>query len=297
MNMTQLETFITLSRTMSFRKTGEQLKLTQPAVSAQIKNLEDELNTILVDRNHPVALTEGGRLFAGYAERILETVKELHRKLEDLEKEPQGQIHIGTTTSIAVQTLPRVLSYFQTRYPKIKLTIHSMTSSQIVSSLENGTIDLGIGYLFEPTHQIEASALYHDHFVLVAAPSHPLCHATELSIEMLREVPMIMLAPETAGRRFADQLFKSFRISPPIVMELSSSEEVKRMVELNLGAAIVSKRSIHAELGRKSLQIIPVPELNVIHPVGVMIRNGRYINVAMRQFLNDLKNMTAVESE
>lgn len=295
MNMTQLETFLTLSRTMSFRKTGELLRLTQPAVSAQIKNLEDEFHVVLVDRNHPLTLTQGGKVFAAYAEQMLSLTNELRLKLTDLEQEPQGHIQIGTTTSIAMQILPRVLSYFQNQYPKIKTTIHSMTSSQIISSVENGSVDLGIGYLFEKSHQIEASTLYYDHFVLVAAPSHPLCSPDTLHMDSLQTVPFIMLAPETAGRRFVDQLFKSYNISPPIVMELSSSEEVKRMVELNLGAAIVSKLSISEELRRQSLQIIPVAELNVVHPVGVMYRNGRYLNGAMRQFLNDLKEMPEIE--
>jgi DNA-binding transcriptional LysR family regulator len=295
MNITQLETFLTLSRTMSFRKTGEILRLTQPAVSAQIKNLEDEFHIVLIDRNHPLTLTEGGKLFAAYAEHILNTVQELRLKLSDLEMEPQGHIQIGTTTSIAMQILPKILSYFQNQYPKIKTTIHSMTSSQIISSVESGSIDLGIGYLFEKSNQIEATTLYYDHFVLVAAPTHPLCQPDSLQMDTLHTVPFIMLAPETAGRRFVDQLFKSYNISPPIVMELSSSEEVKRMVELNMGAAIVSKLSISEELRRQSLRIIPVEQLNVVHPVGVMVRSGKYLNVAMRQFLSDLKEMPEME--
>ncbi len=295
MNLTQLETFLTLSRTMSFRKAGELLNLTQPAVSAQIKNLEDEFKIILVDRNHPVALTEGGKLFAEYAEGMLKTVKELRDKLSDLEQHPQGHIEIGTTTSIAMQILPRVLSYFQNSYPLIKSRIHSMTSSQIISSVENGSVDIGIGYLFEKPNQIEASTLYYDQFMLIASPEHPISTSEPLHIEDLRNIPLIMLAPETAGRRFVDHVFKAYNISPLIVMELSSSEEVKRMVELNLGAAIVSKLSISEELRRKSLQIIPIQELNVVHPVGIMYRSGRYISVAMRQFLDDLKGMSETD--
>ena len=86
-----------------------------------------------------------------------------------------------------------------------------------------------------------------------------------------------MLSPETAGRRFLDQIFSKLGITPQIVMELSSSEEVKRMVELNLGAAIVSKLSIAEELRRGSLQMIQVPELEISHPVGVIYKSGRYL--------------------
>lgn len=105
MNLSQLETLITISKTMSFRKAGELLNLTQPAVSAQIKSLEDEFKTILIDRNQPVTLTDSGRLFLEQAERILQIVDDLKQKLNDLQQIPQGHIVLGTTTSIAIQIL------------------------------------------------------------------------------------------------------------------------------------------------------------------------------------------------
>ncbi|CAH1209137.1 MULTISPECIES: LysR family transcriptional regulator [Paenibacillus] len=291
MNMNQLETLLTISKTMSFRKAGEILNLTQPAVSAQIKSLEDEFGTILIDRNQPVTLTDSGKLFLEHAEKILRITSDLKQRLSDLSQTPQGHIHIGTTTSIAMQILPRVLSYFQDQFPLIKTTIHSMTSSQIMTSVENGHIDIGITYLFEKNPALETSVLYYDNFELIVSTHHPLSRFTHLSIEKLRNIPFIMLSPETAGRRFVDQIFKSYDVSPHIVMELSSSEEVKRMVELNLGVAIISKMSVADELRHGSLKMVKVNELDITHPVGVVYKSGRYLNSAMQQFLRDLKGM------
>lgn len=291
MNINQLETFITISKTMSFRKAGELLNLTQPAVSAQIKSLEEEFQTVLIDRNQPISLTDSGRVFLDHALKIVRTVEELKEKLADLEHTPQGIIHLGTTTSIAMQTLPRVLSYFQNQFPLIKIVIHSMPSSQIMTSVENGTVDVGIAYLFDKHPGLETFVLYYDTFELIVSPQHPLAKTKLASIEELRHIPLIMLSPETAGRRFVDQLFKKLDIVPQIMMELSSSEEVKRMVELNLGAAIVSRLSITNELRQGTLQIIQVPELEISHPVGVIYKTGRYLSTAMQQFLNDLRGM------
>lgn len=291
MNMNQLETLLTISKTMSFRKAGEILNLTQPAVSAQIKSLEDEFGTILIDRNQPVTLTDSGKLFLEHAEKILRITNDLKQRLSDLSQTPQGHIHIGTTTSIAMQILPRVLSYFQDQFPLIKTTIHSMTSSQIMTSVENGHIDIGITYLFEKNPALETSVLYYDNFELIVSTHHPLSRFTHLSIEKLKNIPFIMLSPETAGRRFVDQIFKSYEVSPHIVMELSSSEEVKRMVELNLGVAIISKMSVADELRHGTLKMVKVNELDITHPVGVVYKSGRYLNSAMQQFLRDLKGM------
>lgn len=291
MNINQLETLVTISKTMSFRKAGELLNLTQPAVSAQIKSLEEEFRTVLVDRNQPVTLTDSGKIFLEHAERILQTVEDLKQRLDDLNHTPQGHIHLGTTTSIAMQILPRVLSYFQNQYPLIKTTIHSMTSSQIMASVDNGTLDIGIGYLFEKHPGLETSILYYDTFELVVSPQHPLAKLSHTTVDALKDIPFIMLSPETAGRRFADQVFHNYKIEPPIVMELSSSEEVKRMVELNLGAAIISKLSIASELRLGTLKMIQVNELELTHPIGVITKAGKYMNSAMHQFLQDLKGM------
>jgi DNA-binding transcriptional LysR family regulator len=291
LNISQLETLLTISKTLSFRKAGEHLNLTQPAVSAQIKSLEDEFKAVLVDRNHPVALTDRGRVFLEHAERILGIVEELKQKLSDLNHIPQGHIVLGTTTSIAIQILPRVLSYFQNQFPLIKTSIESMSSSQVLASVENGTVDIGIGYLSDRSAQVETSVLYYDTFELVVAPQHPLALMGKVTIGMLKDVPLIMLSPDTLGRRFVDRIFRDFHLQPNIAMELNSSEEVKRMAELNLGAAVVSKLSIAGELRRGTLKMISVSELEVSHPVGVITKSGRYVNSAMRQFLSDLKGM------
>jgi DNA-binding transcriptional LysR family regulator len=291
MNINQLETLITISKTMSFRKAGELLNLTQPAVSAQIKSLEDEFKTVLVDRNHPVTLTDSGKVFLEHAIKIMQIVEDLKARLADLEQTPQGHIVVGTTTSIAMQILPRVLAYFQNQYPRIKTTILSMNSTQIMSSVENGTVDIGIGYLIEKSPNLVTSVLYYDTFELVVSPQHPLADKDHLSFEELRDVPLITMTPETVARVFMDQTFSRLGIRPKIVMELSSSEEVKRMAELNMGAAIVSKLSVTEEVKRGTLKIIPVRELEIMHPVGVIYKAGRYLNSAMQQFLRDLKGI------
>ncbi|WP_339294881.1 LysR family transcriptional regulator [Paenibacillus sp. FSL W7-1279] len=291
MNISQLETLITISKTMSFRKAGELLNLTQPAVSAQIKSLEEEFKTVLVDRSQPVTLTDRGQVFVDHAEQILGIVDELKQRLSDLDQTPQGHIQLGTTTSIAIQILPRVLSYFQDQFPHIKTTIQSMASSQIYHSVENGLIDIGIGYLIERNPNLSTSILYYDTFELVVSPQHPLAKLSTASMDVLGGIPLILLTRDTVGRRFADDVMKKHGIEPQVVMELSSSEEIKRMVEINLGAAIISKQSVTTELRNGTLQIVPLSELEVSHPVGVIYKSGRYVSSAMRQFLSDLKGM------
>ncbi|WP_411343630.1 LysR family transcriptional regulator [Paenibacillus sp. WLX1005] len=291
MNISQLETLLTISRTMSFRKAGELLNLTQPAVSAQIKSLEDEFKTVLVNRNQPVTLTDQGTVFLEHAEQILAVVEQLKQRLADLDETPQGRILLGTTTSFAIQILPRVLAYFQNQFPLIKTMIHSMPSSQIYYSVENGMVDVGIGYLIERNPNLETSILYYDMFELVVSPQHPLARTKKATIQDLQHLPLIMLSPDTVGRKFVDDVFKKHGVVPEIIMELSSSEEVKRMVEIDLGAAIISRQSISSELRHGTLVMIPMPEFEVSHPVGLIYKSGRYLNSAMRQFLDDLKGM------
>jgi DNA-binding transcriptional LysR family regulator len=291
MNINQMETFLTIEKTMSFRKTAELLNLTQPAVSAQIRSLEEELGVPLVVRAQPICLTEAGQIFAEEAAQMLAHMGQLKQRINDIQQKPQGHIRIGTTTSIAMQILPRVLSYVKNQHPLIKTTIHSMPSTQIMAGVENGTIDLGIGYILEKNNNLESSTLYYDTFQLVVSPQHALAKLKIAGAEQLRDIPFIMLSPETAGRRFAEQVFERMKLKPTIIMELNSSEEVKRMVELNLGAAFISKLSVINEIRLGTLRTIPLNEVEITHPVAVVYKTGRYISSATRQFLNDLKGM------
>jgi DNA-binding transcriptional LysR family regulator len=294
MNINQLETLLTISKTMSFRKAGEILNLTQPAVSAQIKNLEDEFNTLLVDRNQPVKLTDRGQVFLSHAIMILDIVDELRQKLTDMNETPQGHIVLGTTASIAVHTLPHVLAYFQNQYPQIKTRIQTMTSSQVFTAVENGTVDVGITYYDEHHANIESDVLYYDSFELVVSPEHELAHHTNgvVTLADILGYPMIMMTPDTLGRRFVDEALRKQSLTPNIIMELSSSEEVKRMVEINLGIAVVSHMSVLKELSQGSLVSVPVEGVGGIHPVSLIYRRGRYLSSAMQKFLKDLKSMT-----
>lgn len=291
MNTSQLETFLIISKTLSFRKAGEILNLTQPAVSAQIKSLEEELGTVLIDRSQPISLTDRGFIFLEHAEKILGIIDDMKNRFSDLSMTPQGHIVLGTTTSIAIQILPRVLSYFQNQYPLIKTTIISMPSTQVLTAVENGSVDIGINYLYERSPNIKSSILYYDTYELVVAPNHPLAKKRHIDVSELIDVPMIMLSSDTIGRKLVDNMFRKFSIKPNIVMELSSSEEIKRMAELNLGAAFVSKLSVANEIRLGSLKIITVDDVDLSQPVGVAYRSGRYINSAMQQFISDLKGM------
>ncbi|AIQ65326.1 LysR family transcriptional regulator [Paenibacillus stellifer] len=292
MNISQLETLIMISKTMSFRKAGELLNLTQPAVSAQIKSLEEEFKTQLVDRNQPVTLTDKGKVFLAHAEQIVNIVDDLKHRLADLDETPQGHIILGTTTSIAIQILPRILSYFQDQFPLIKTSIQSMSSTQIYQHVENGLVDVGIGYLIGDSPGMTTSVLYYDTFELVVSPRHPLAAQPGMArVEVLGQTPLILLSPDTVGRMFAEEVFAKHGIQSHVIMELTSSEEVKRMVELDLGAGIISKQSVAEEVRAGTLKIIPIMELEVTHPVGVITKSGKYVGSAMRQFLSDLKGM------
>ena len=299
MNINQLETLITLSETMSFRKAGELLNLTQPAVSAQIKSLEEQLNLLLVNRTQPVTLTNRGQIAADYAKRIVTLVREMKHKLTDCDDTVQGHLVIGTTPSISVQILPSILACFQRQFPFIKTSIRSMLSSQIYYQLERGMIDIGIGYIHDHRHDIITSVLYETSFELIVSPA---CRLSELkltsAIDILYHMPLILLPIGTMSRTIIQQLCQKYTITPNVVMELSNSEEVKKMVELNLGAGIIAKPgNVDAKRCSGSLQTIPLYEPKFSYPVGVMHHSTRYVHTTMQHFLQYVQKMKEAQVE
>ena len=171
MNLNQLETLIAISKTMSFRKAGEMLNLTQPAVSAQIKSLEEEFRTVLVDRNQPVTLTDSGQVVSGTCRTDPAIVEELKQKLADLDEMPQGHIRARNDDFHRDPDLAAHASYFQNQYPLIKITIHSMPSSLIREQRRERHRRYRHRLpVCKATRGLESSVLYYDSFELVVSP-------------------------------------------------------------------------------------------------------------------------------
>lgn len=258
----RLQVFYTVARLLSFTKAAEALHMTQPAVTFQVRQLEEHFNTRLFDRTHNrVSLTEAGRTAYGFAERIFEAYAEMDNAIREITGDVTGALTLGASTTIAEYMLPALLGNFKKKYPDVNLRLKVSNSEGIISMVENNIIDLGVveGPVSNRNLHVEMCRL--DQLVVIVPPSHPLAKKGCLSIEEILPFPFIF-REEGSGTRevIMDYLVAQGvdRNALAICLELGSPEAIKGAVEAGMGVSILSRSTIDKELALERLVGIPL---------------------------------------
>ncbi len=271
----RLQVFHAVAQQLSFTKAAEALFMTQPAVTFQIKQLEEHFNTRLFDRGHGhIALTPAGEIVLGYAERILGLSAELDTRIKELTGEVAGVLLIGASMTFAEFLLPRVLGEFRSMYPKVLPRLVVANSETVENRVAEHTLD--IGFIEAPSHlpSLVSDFCAEDELLVLCAPSHPLATLKTATPGQLLAHAFISRESGSGTREVTDHYFQKAGIrldSLDIVMELGSPEAIKGLVSTGLGFAIMSRSSVSKELKLGQLVAIPLAPrlmrtLSVVYP-------------------------------
>jgi DNA-binding transcriptional LysR family regulator len=248
----RLQVFHTVARLLSFTKAAESLHMTQPAVTFQVRQLEEYFNTRLFDRAHNrISLTEAGKRVYEYAEDIFDLYAKMENAVRDITGEISGVLIIGASTTIAEYMLPSLLGDFKKKYPDITVQLRVSNSEGIVTMVENNDIDLGVVESPVLNKNLVVEECRKDRLVAIVPPQHALSGNEQVTIKELLEHDYIA-REEGSGTRevihehLADAGYKSADLH--VAMELGSPEAIKGAVEAGMGVSIVSEVSIHKEL-------------------------------------------------
>lgn len=250
MELTPLRTFLAVARAGHMTRAAQQLHLTQPAVSAQIAKLEDELGQPLFDRTPKgMVLTEAGRVFKGYVEESLQHLEDGRLALDQLAGLGRGSLTVGGGATATTYLLPPILGRFHTQHPSIRFFVREQSSHHSVEDILSGELDLGIVTLpirtaagtSPETNKIEVEAWIEDELRLIVPPGHALDGQASFEWPDLEGQPLVLFEAGSAVRSIIDRLISEARIDVDIVMELRSIESIKQMVAQGIGAAFVSR--------------------------------------------------------
>ncbi|HSO84027.1 LysR family transcriptional regulator, partial [Thiocapsa sp.] len=188
----RLQVFHTVARLLSFTKAAEVLHMTQPAVTFQVRQLEEHFNTRLFDRTHNrISLTDAGKTVFGSADRIFELYSEMENAVREITGEISGSLAIGASTTIAEYMLPTLLGDFKGRYPDVIIHLKVSNSEGVVSMVENNTIDLGVVEAPVANKNLVVESCKRDKLVAIVPPSHPLAKLGYVTFAHLIQYPFI----------------------------------------------------------------------------------------------------------
>jgi len=284
----RLQVFHTVARLLSFTKAAETLHMTQPAVTFQVRQLEEHFNTRLFDRTHNrISLTEAGKRVFEYSDRIFEHYAEMESAVREMTGDVSGVLMIGASTTIAEYLLPALLGDFKKKYPDVNVQLKVSNSDGIVHMVENNVIDLGVVESPVMNKNLVVEVCRIDQLVAVVTPGHPLADRTSVSIGDLLEHPYICREEGSGTREVIAEYMTQQGVNAgqvQLTMELGSPESIKGAVEAGMGVSIISLATGQKELKLGTLVALTM-EPSLDRPFSFVHQKQKFRHRAMDELL------------
>ncbi len=296
MNFKQLEAFLWVAELQSFTKAARQLYMSQPAVSFQIKALEENLQAALFQRgDKKVILTEAGRLLYTEAKQMLMHYYKIKAGLDDLKGLKTGHLVLGASTIPGEYLLPRLIGGFNEKYPGIKIVLKIAGTGQVGRWIRDREIDLGIIGAPLEGEGINCIPWIQDHMVLIVPPLHAWANKNSVSVSDFENVALVLREPGSGTRQTLEKKLGEKNISlnkMNRIMELGSTRAVITAVESGLGVSIVSRFAVRESLELGRVCEVRINDFNLsryLYQVNQPHGIGGYANEAFIDFINDIE--------
>ena len=259
----------------NFSRAGEKVYRSQSAVSAQIRQLEQEYGTRLLDRSGKrVSLTPAGEVLFEYANRLLALRGESLRAVADQLQTPRGVLAIGANEATCLYVLPETFSEYRRRYSDVQISIYRNFSHKILERLQDGLIDVGIVTMPVKASRLVVKRIFHDRLMLMTSPNHPLAKMDSVSVESMVDYPIIL--PKAGHtRKTMDKLLRPYQGQTRIAMELPSIAMIKAFVASGLGVSLISESFARQESHAGDLRLIPLSDANLSRELALVYHQDR----------------------
>ena len=294
----QLRILKAVAMEKNFSKAAAILYVSQPTLSKQIKILEKNLDTLLVNRKqNKISLTESGKLLLQYSERILALCEESCRALIDLKNGDRGNLTVGASQTIGTYLMPRILALFAQNYPQIDLRVQVNSTRIIAKTIINREIDIALvgGEISDDLKKkLTIEPFVYDELSLIISKSHPFAKKKKINKEDLYCLNFITLNSNSTIKNFIDNILIQNGIETKqlkTILQLNSIEAIKTAVSLGLGAAFVSSSAIEKEIQLQTIGIITIKNLKINRTLSIISSPECYKSKAFDFFYNELKRL------
>ncbi len=287
MELRHLRYFVAVAEAENVTRAAAKLHVAQPAISRQIRDLEEELGLALLERSaKAVRLTEAGRVFLDEARAVLQRADEAVAAVRAVAGGVRGELHVGYAPSLTVQILPRALRSFQAEFPGVRVSLHDLSTEEMLSGLRAGTLDLVLGV--EPTGEKPRGLRFHElarfSLCVAVAPGHPLARRRTLTRAQVAAEPLIAYSradyPEYHDS--LAEIFASSRRVPDIAEEHDSVSSLIAAVEAGRGVALIP--STMSCFAGPRLKVLPLTPATAPIVVGAVCRAGS-VSIAVQKFI------------
>ena len=286
MDFDQIHTFLEIVRLKSFSKAAQTCYRTQPAISAQIRQLEQELKSDLFERfGSRISLTTAGKIFAEYAEQMMDLKRRAQDAIHELEVSPRGEIVIAANEATCMYMLPGVFSQYKERFPAVQLQVNRSYGSRVVEAVMENVADFGLRQLPVTEKRVQVVDIFHDEVRLIVPSTHPLAEMKSVKCTDVVGSPLLLPRSGTTRARL-DAWLEPVENQLKVSMELDSTEMMKRFVVAGLGISFVATINCREEIAAGHLKALPLAPDPMVRRTGLVYRKDKALSKAALGFID-----------
>ncbi|HEY6094264.1 MAG TPA: LysR family transcriptional regulator [Gallionellaceae bacterium] len=284
LTLRQLQVFAAVARHLSHSRAAQELYLSQPAVSMQIKQLEQSVGLPLFEQvGKQLHLTEAGQEMLHYSLNIGQQLEEMEAVFNEMKGLERGRLNISVV-STANYFMPQLLAKFIQLHPKISVSLHVANRDAVMRQLTENTVDLAIMGQPPQGADMVAQVFMQNPIVVIASPIHPLAQARGIKAQRLGEEYFLLREQGSGTRDVAERFFLSHQVPLPRNMEMESNEAIKQSVQAGMGLGIISRHGIDLELETKRLVVLDVEHFPIVRQWYIVHRKHKRLSSAAQAF-------------
>jgi DNA-binding transcriptional LysR family regulator len=284
LTLRQLQVFSSVARLLSHSRAAEELHLSQPAVSMQIKQLEENIGLPLFEQvGKQIHLTEAGREMVQYSRNIAQQLEEMDAVFDEMKGLERGHLNISVV-STANYFMPQLLAKFIQLHPNIHVSLHVANRDAVIKQLDENVADLAIMGKPPEGADMVAESFMQNPLVVIAAPTHALVKFSDIQPQQLARETFLLREQGSGTRDVMERFFASHHLAMPSCMEMHTNEAIKQSVQAGMGLGIISLHSIELELETKRLTILDVAHFPIMRSWHIVHRANKRLSTAGRAF-------------
>jgi DNA-binding transcriptional LysR family regulator len=293
MDFDQLRTFLEVAKLGSFSRAAEKVLRSQPAVSAQIRQLEQEYGHKLFDRStKSVRLTPAGEVVQDYARQLLELRNNSFQAASDWNGVPTGTLSIGANEGTFLYVLPKVFAEYHRRFPKVRISVYRSFKHKVSEKVEEGAIDLGVVTMPVKSPSLAATPVFRDRILLMVGPRSPLFQRRSVTLDEFAQQPLI-ISKTGSIRQLMEKNLRPYREHLNITMELTSVVMIKQFVMDGFGVSLICASFARDDVRRGEARLLRIEGLDLWRELALVHRKDRSLPVVASSFVTLAKKKLA----
>jgi DNA-binding transcriptional LysR family regulator len=289
LNIRQMRSFLAVAKASSFTRAANEIHLSQPALTVQIRQLEAALSVKLLDRNtRSVELTRIGQELVPIFDRLLHELDAVVTGARELASKRHGIVRIACLPSLAATRLPQAIVAFRTEHPRVQFVLKDGVGGKVATLVKEEVVDFGISGGATTDMEIDTSPLMQDRMHAVYVSPHALDRSAKVTISNLSRHPLILMDEESTVRQVVDQAFRDAGERKVTAIEATYMSTAVGMARAGLGVALLPSTAIEAQPSGQ-LRSRPIEGKSFVRPIFIIRKKGRTLPPASEDFLSSLK--------